>query len=339
MVDKKNINIELLRFMATVAVILIHMSMSHYHDAALMKENAGAWYVNQLYNTLSRFCVPVFFIVTAYLCFNNHSFKRWDKKIIRLGIPWLAWSCLYYFIQGGRDIIELLKQTLTANTSFHLWFIPPFIGYIIFLPVITQAFSGENREKLRFIFISVFCFTICVPAIIDFLNLYFANINYLRGLAQFGLIFPSFLVYALAFPYLHKKMTPGWGLLSYFIIILINIIPNAIVSYKRGIPNETFYVFTSPLIFISSYILFNVIMSLNISELPEPLKKFIYNAGECSFGIYLSHWFVFLTLNRTGIILHEHTIIDPLVNTVIVFAASFIFIYLLRKIKPARIFV
>ena len=39
MSNQKSLNIELLRCLAVISVILIHMTMGHFYDALLMHEN------------------------------------------------------------------------------------------------------------------------------------------------------------------------------------------------------------------------------------------------------------------------------------------------------------
>lgn len=146
--SNKIINIEILRVLAIVSVILIHMSMGHFHDLNLMSQNFSAWVVNNIYHALSRFCVPVFFIIAAYISYNNKSSSSWKDKLIRIGLPYVIWSVVYYYYQGGSSIIELINKIFTSNPSFHLWFLPPFLGFVILLPAIkkysTRMMTGSS---------------------------------------------------------------------------------------------------------------------------------------------------------------------------------------------------
>jgi hypothetical protein len=74
----------------------------HFYDALLMHENKLSWIVSNLYYSLTRFCVPIFFIISAYLVFNNKSNKKWHERLVRLGLPFVAWSAIYYVYGGGR---------------------------------------------------------------------------------------------------------------------------------------------------------------------------------------------------------------------------------------------
>lgn len=62
LISNRIINIEILRALAIVSVILIHMSMGHFYDLNLMSNDFFAWVTNNIYYTLTRFCVPVFLL-------------------------------------------------------------------------------------------------------------------------------------------------------------------------------------------------------------------------------------------------------------------------------------
>lgn len=336
MSNQKSLNIELLRCLAVISVILIHMTMGHFYDALLMHENKLSWIVSNLYYSLTRFCVPIFFIISAYLVFNNKSNKKWHERLVRLGLPFVAWSAIYYVYGGGRDASEFLKKILTENTSFHLWFFPPFIGYTLLLPAIKILFISENKDKFKYIFVIIFLSSIFTPSLIMLLNYFIGGYSFIYGISNFCLTLPPLLVYGFAFSYFYKKVNVVSWFVGYLVIIILNMMINIIISNKLGTPNEWFYGYTSVLVFISSFVLFNVVMSMNLSFLPEMAGKVVLIVGQCSLGIYLSHWLVFLILSKHGLLFSGRAIVDPILNTVIVFCASIAFTLVVRIIKPLR---
>ncbi|MGK6327798.1 acyltransferase [Erwinia sp. DT-104] len=332
----KNFNIELLRFIAILAVILIHMSMSHFYDSSLMRTNYTAWIFNHIYYTATRFCVPIFFIITAYITFNSNSQKNWKQKLIRLGLPYITWSCIYYIYSGGTSIAEFFKKLAGDNTAFHLWFIPSFIGYILLLPALKKIFFDDDKEKFRHLFYIIFFFSIIAPTFIPLSRIMSGDYKFISGLSHFNMTLPALLVYGIAFPYFYKKINIRLGIMSYIAIIGINLLLNVKTSDVTGAPDELLYGFTTALVFISSFILFNTLMNINFKFISPSLRNFIYKAGECSFGIYLSHWIIYLIIEQKGLLLHGRAIIDPLVNTVVIFSLSFALIFMGRKIKFLR---
>ncbi|WP_314420591.1 acyltransferase family protein [Pseudescherichia vulneris] len=337
LISNRIINIEILRALAIVSVILIHMSMGHFYDLNLMSNDFFAWVTNNIYYTLTRFCVPVFFIIAAYIAYNNKSSSTWTDKLIRIGLPYVVWSGVYYYYQGGTSIIELVNKIFTSNPSFHLWFLPPFLGFVILLPAIKKIFTfDEDRKQFKHVFLLLFLFSIIMPSIIVLLNYIYGGYDFLYGLGNFGFTISGLLIFSFAFPFMYKKISPGLGLCAYLVITLVNLLLNVAISRTLATPNEYFYGYSTPLVFISSFILFNSIMSIDFSFLPDWVSRVVYKVGSCSFGIYLVHWLVYGLMDRYGLVLHGRAIMDPLINTGIVFTVSFLCIIAVRRFKPLR---
>jgi len=75
-------------------------------------------------------------------------------------------------------------------------------------------------------------------------------------------------------------------------------------------------------------------MSIYFSFLPSFSAKLTHKPGNCSFGIYFVHWLAYLTLKNNGFILHGRSLVDPVINTIIVFLISFTLIFVARFFKP-----
>lgn len=333
MSSRNNFNIELIRFFAVLAVILVHMSMGDFYSL-LKSGNVVSWAVDSFYFSLTRFCVPVFFIISAHLVFTSKSEKKWYERIIKLIIPFVAWSIIYYLFNGGRDIAEMFKMMLTATTSFHLWFIPAFIGYSILLPTIKAAFTEENKEKFKHVPILIFIFTILTPTIAILLRQFTGDdFSYVYGFQQFYLALPAYLTYAFCYPYLHKKIKPTKGMIIFSSLTIFNWILVSYLSIRNDSANEDLYGFTTAIVFIASFYFFNSIMSMDFSFVNNKIRSFIMSVGKYSFGIYLCHWFVFDFLTRHGFYFTSKEVYSPIANTVLVFIFSYLLILTIKKIK------
>lgn len=95
-------------------------------------------------NQISRFAVPLFFIISGFVLeLNNKSglsytdfFKKRASKIIA---PFLLWSVVYFAIANSFDITRIASMkffwTIVAGTaSYHLYFIPTLILFYLSFP-------------------------------------------------------------------------------------------------------------------------------------------------------------------------------------------------------------
>lgn len=96
-------NYDFLRVICTIAVILIHVSSS-YKNAYMDASAFGRLYTDNLlatcvYNVIPRFAVPCFVMLSGAFILaddrNANYYAFWNKKIRKIGIPNLIFSCGY----------------------------------------------------------------------------------------------------------------------------------------------------------------------------------------------------------------------------------------------------
>ncbi|WP_222705792.1 acyltransferase [Salidesulfovibrio onnuriiensis] len=116
-VRKKIAYLDLLRCMAAVAVVVIHV-LGPYREQINNISN-GAWETATTFNTLSRWAVPVFIMITGALMLSDtrkfnigYFFKRRLRKVL---VPFLAWSIFYAWLSGVSPTgysADIFRETL-----------------------------------------------------------------------------------------------------------------------------------------------------------------------------------------------------------------------------------
>lgn len=317
---KKNINIELLRCFAIIAVILIHSSAPYFVDSSLMHNDILGWSGIYFYYTISRFAVPVFFIISAYLyLISNQPFKIM-KRIKRLLLPFFVWSIIYWSVFDKYTWATFLG-ILSGPKVYHLWFLYIFIGYSFLLPLFMSFAKNANKNDCKWIIIVVFIFSITLPSLYQFLLLFGINITHISG---FYFDIPAYFVFALVVPFILKKIKIIYSIVLYSVIIIINMLLAMISTYQKGSFSDYWFTDTTFFVFISSLVLFNLFINADFSFIKGKCAWLIYKIGECSFGIYLSHVLVTEFLFRMNFGFFGSPIIGPIVNTITIFITSFI---------------
>ncbi len=92
-----------------------------------------------LLNQISRFAVPLFFMVSGFALeiSSSHSpigvKKYFKKRVGRILFPYLIWSAIYYYFIYTNHSTNFFGALLTGSASYQLYFIPSlFIFYLIF---------------------------------------------------------------------------------------------------------------------------------------------------------------------------------------------------------------
>lgn len=161
-------NYDLLRIVSAIAVISIHVS-SIYTHAFLEEGTLGQCYTDNifvtcLYNALSRFAVPCFFMLSGAFILDdekNADFKFfYRKKFRKEGITALIFCGIYFlgtlviaaidvFIKGYGPwrLLSPVLNTLKGEPYYHLWYLFVLPGVYILTPIVIRV-KKDIGEKL-----------------------------------------------------------------------------------------------------------------------------------------------------------------------------------------------
>lgn len=159
----KEENFELLRVVSAIAVIALHVS-AIYKNGITSTEAFGSLYESHiftilLYNTLSRFAVPCFMMISgAFLLDNNKNidYKYFYKKsFINVGIPTIIFSFLY-FLYSERIVINKAKagiehsfldpveDVIKGAPYYHMWYL-----YTLFIVYLMIPFILMIKKEVK----------------------------------------------------------------------------------------------------------------------------------------------------------------------------------------------
>lgn len=151
---KKVMFIDLLRCVAPVAVVVIHVLGPYREQLGGIPD--GEWITAISFNSFSRWAVPIFIMITGALMLSDT--RDFDARYYvkrRLGkvlLPFLVWSVFYAFLSGftlaGFDSSVAL-QTLQAlpvhETYYHLGFFYFFIPLYFIIPLLNMFVRKTGR--------------------------------------------------------------------------------------------------------------------------------------------------------------------------------------------------
>lgn len=125
---------DVLRILATFAVIVLHLSAQHWADTDVYSR---AWQAFNLYDSAVRWAVPVFVMISGALFLSGsqsigHILK---KNVSRLVTAFIFWSALYAVFMvnfEGCPTNLILQQFL--NGHYHMWFLFMIVGLYLIVP-------------------------------------------------------------------------------------------------------------------------------------------------------------------------------------------------------------
>lgn len=186
--------ITIMSLISMIMVIYIHSYNINSIDGVLSFQLENIFSIfniflqNLIVNGIARVAIPIFFIISGYLFFNQFSMKSYTQKVLKrfhtLFIPYLFWSFLtvfiYFVLQSIPEVQHFFKNTLIVNytlpelfnitwinpRNFPLWFLRDLMLLVLLSPII--YYFVINYLKLYFIIILILWFIIQPPTVFSY---------------------------------------------------------------------------------------------------------------------------------------------------------------------------
>lgn len=344
-VDGRLAYADLLRVMAALAVVVLHISAGWLDQTAL---GGTAWTVMCTYDGLVRWCVPMFVMLSgAFLLDPKKSVRLRDiffKYILRILIALLVWGTLYALADYGRSgwhftwagILSALRHVLWADTHYHLWFLYMMIGLYLVTPILRAFVRGASRSDLHWFLLLAFVFACLLPT----LQALFPSRMALPAAwySRFGIrLVLGYVGYYVAGYYLKTYTLGRIAEFSAYILGILGALATVwgttALSARAGAFSGVLFEYTAPnVVFmaLAIFVLFRYV--LGVSE-ERSRRQRLGGVARISFGIFLVHDFFIMLLRHFGVsTLSFNPILSIPVLSAAVFLCSFAVAWLLSKI-------
>lgn len=277
---KRYLELDILRAMAIMGVLLIHISGRVIPSNNGMIEDI-ALFINQS----SRFAVPVFLILSGWgLTISNSlkdgylSFVR--KRILKIVILYIIWSIIYYTATvNSFDVIDFIKRFILGSNYYHLYYVPLIIIFYLIYPWVLKI----GKSNLGLIFILVITILSQEADIITGIDLF----NNAKNI--FNWIFFFALGSWLANDYdskIEKLQKYRLIIIVLFITTLSAVFFESYLSINK-IGKEMSTTSMRPSIIMLSVLFLTTFLSINWKD--SFLIKPLLNLSTLAYGVYLSH--------------------------------------------------
>lgn len=288
--------LDVLRIIATIAVIMIHVAAWAWERVDI---NSRQWIRVVIYDGIARWAVPIFVMISGVIFGDG---KKTDiivlhkKYIVRIVVAFWFWSLIYSFVSALRYNLEVKEWIITfLRGPVHMWYLYMVVGLYLLVPLLRGITNSVMLTKY-FVLLSLI-FTFILPYMADIFLLKEVEMTLLieGALEKINFHFTSgYVSYFIIGFYLNEIDTSGkikWyiyfgGLIGCFLTIVLTMQ----LSWLKQMPDETFYNYFSLNVLLESVGVFvfikNCFIKCNITEFK---KKLLRKISKYSFGAYLSH--------------------------------------------------
>lgn len=328
-----------LRTFSAFFVVMIHVCAQRWQEVS---PSELRWQALNLYDSLSRFAVPVFFMITGAVFLdaeNGPSLRRiFTRYLPRMAVIYVVWNIPYVLLQGG-TARAMTEHFLYGH--YQMWFIPAVMGGYLAVPIFRAIV--QRRQTTEYFLVLAAIITLFFPLLENILPLFFTGTR--AELTQTALhryaalrldVVSGHLTYLVLGYYLAKtELSTRARKLLYaaaFAGFAVTAVCTFLLSKSLGRPETYLYDSLSPTTAVTAAGVF-VWFKYRVTG-SSPLGKGLVRAAPCTLGIYLLHpFFLDIVLDPLGFdSLSFTTVLSVPALTVSVFALSFLTAWAFRKI-------
>jgi surface polysaccharide O-acyltransferase-like enzyme len=289
-------NINLLKFIATICVILIHVVSGDLYKYGTISNSD--WNIANAINSISRICVPVFLMVSgALLLSKDESIEDFFKKrFLRIIPKFLLFSIFYYLIDVyylHHQVHNFIVSLLQGEVFYHLWYVYMILGIYLLAPFLRKIIHNIEDKYVWYFLIVWFFFMSLIP-FIEFVTK--LNLKIYNPLGQYIGYF------ILGYYLLNTRKIKQIPLIVFNLIFaLLTVVLSYYYTKKSGKLVDYFYNYHSITVFFQSITIYLIVIGTNLTNILEKatkLDKIIKEGSRLSFDIYLIHPIILLLLEQ-----------------------------------------
>lgn len=319
--------LDALRVFAVFSMILLHVAATPLYREPIDGFN---WQVCNVYDSLVRFCVPVFVMISGSIFLSpqkNITIKLiFTKYIVRICTAFIFWSLVYASLAGGGLRSFVLNF---INGHFHMWFLFIIFGLYVTTPLVRKIM--DEKKLIEYFLILGFIFALTLPFVDSFLE---GNPikRFFSAKTHINLVL-GFQFYYVAGYYLgHYDVPKRYRIIIYHVALLSVIFTIVCTSYVSLKANELVGVFYNNLYPTTAFVAMALFLAFKNMCWKPSVKTtlFISALAKLSFGIYLVH---VLTLRFIGL---SATSFNPVFSVPLIalltFTLSALIVHVMSKI-------
>lgn len=343
--DNKRVEyFDILRIVSIFFVIVIHVTSV---GLRLCETATLAWNVNWLLNSVSRWAVPVFFMVSGALFLEpNRELtlkKLYKKNIFRIVVCIIVWGFLYslldqyiYGTLSAKSVLVAVYGIVTGNTGYHLWFLYTLVMLYIAVSLFRLITCNASKRQLEYALLMWGVFSLLIGQI----NAFAAETGFSSDLLPYSpFVIAGYGGFFLLGYYLTAYPLKGRIKMACYVLACLSVC--AIVGGKLilltvwEIESATFEL---PLGVFSGLIaaaIFTLAQNFKVSEAASQVTSFL---GQRSFGLYLIHVFFVSLIYHIWNVKPDYCqpVLAVFISSAGIFVVSLLVSWMLSKIPLLR---
>ena len=336
---------DLLRIVACFSIVLLNVSNSYWYSVDI---NGWDFAVMTIYNSFTRFGVPVFFMLSGlFLLDPEKEFipGKWAMKLAKLAGGFFIWSLFYAFQSvlfhgfkyGWGSVSHEMWSDAVSRLIMghgHMWFLWDLFGFYLLLPVLRKV-----CEDIRVLGYFLLLWVIVRFGIVTILPNVGGGMLLATVTNMHMYLLTGYIGYFLGGYYLSRMDIPRAGRYLLYILgagSLVFTMVKTISDCRTSAAYDDHWLLPSNV----NVLFFSIAVFVFFKHVRLPRKiadgKWVPAMAKCSFFVYMAHPFFIEKLNLLGIKVTAYPVVISIpVMTVGIFAVAMSLGWIAGKVPVA----
>lgn len=282
---KRNLNLDLIRCFALIAVLIMHyFDNSGFYTISI---DGAADFIMAIVRLLFTSCVPLFLMLTGWLCRNKQLSPRYYLGILRIMELYILCTvaCIIFeslYLGNNRSLREMVSGLINFEIDGYAWYVLLYGGLFLMMPFLNMMYHGCATKKQKQILVFTFFSLSVLPSL---MNIFFHVYS-----IWWEKLYPICYYFTGAYlgDYLNRKRPVFTGFVL-VVLLMVFYVFNQFLFDGQAINYEGIN-YAHYQIYFVSLLIFVLLFSLDLERIPRLISKIIYKIAELSFAAYLLSW-------------------------------------------------
>lgn len=322
-IKERDTSLDIIKFVSILMVVVLHVSSNGFTSS-----ESRLWNGTNFFESFTRTCVPLFFMVTGALLGNRIcTLTSSLSKIKRVIIPLLFWSVAYlvFFHFINKQEISL-TSIISKPSAGHLWYLYTLIGVYLTMPILCSLLIN-TKQNIKYLILMLW-FTSCV--LIPSLKDYGFIISPYLDFSTIGLYQGYFFCGSVLVGIRSTRITRTIAMVIFLFMSLTILLLTRHLFEKDGLHDVRNYLNSSVFVCLASISAFLALHGISVKN--TLIRRFIDAQSKCVFGIYLIHLFFVYLIGQFGFSISSSNVFYfiPLAS-LLIYIISLSLCYLMQK--------
>ncbi len=327
-----------LRVLSLFAMIILHVSYVGFYQFGVLENSE--WLIATVIDSLVRFCVPVFLMITGALLLGNNDkpFVFLKRRVSRILYPFVFWSFVYILYNLRHTLFTEELDSLFFDglkmfkngAFYHFWYVYMLIGMYLAIPIFSIWIRSAKKNEIEyFLIIWIIVLFSAYPHLGSLKSV--IDLRYFTGYIGYLV-----LGYYLAnIKIANKTNAIIISVLLFFIGFIGTFFPTYLTTLTSGAYNELYFNYLTPNVVLLSTGVFLLVRNIWIK--PSFIVEFI---NPYVFGIYLVHALILVLLSKFGInVFTGGVLLGSLISTILSLILSIVVVVAMSRLPIIRKYV